>query len=948
MTTPVKDKRFFLTQKPPEGYIAGIGRGAIGFTTRSDIGNARNTEAPSGVPGFRGKTAPTASKFQRKDNGNTTSTEEDDDNDDDETQGNGKFDEFNGDQTDSFQDQNAQYDQEDEEADLIWESIDRKMDSRRKTKRELHEKEERERMEKSTPKIQEQLSDVSEQLSTMTEEEWSSIPDSGDYSKKNKLMKKKYDFFTPIPDSLIEKAKQENETTTILNTRHQGGTESTDLTHVSSARTDLLKMQLNRVSDSVSGKTCVDPKGYLTEMNSIHIASDAEIGDMKRTRLLFKSVVTTNPKFYPGWLNAAKLEVLDGDIAEARKIIEQACISCPDSEEVWIENAKLQTPEKAKYILGQAIKILPHSVKIWLYAMNLEKQVKIKKKIIKRALEFIPTSVKLWKEAVELEEDPDDARILLGRACECVTDNVELWLALANLESHQRAREVLNKARTEIPSSPEIWIAAAQLEESQGNREIVQKIIKKAIKSLSVDLQVMDREKWLAEAEKAEKAGFIVTCQAIVFETISMGIDEDERKRIWLLDAEEAVQKGSIKMANAIYAHILTVFPGKKSVWFKVAQLEKQYGTKEALDATLQKAITNCPNYELFWLMRAKEKWIHGQAQESREILAAAFKLNSNSEEIWLAAVKIESELNDIKVARALLTKARDSASTKRIWMKSAMLERDFGKDETAELQLIDKGLAKFPDFYKLWLMKAQLLERQKKAVEVVRSVYSQAQSKCPHEVPVWIESARFEIRNQQINRARSQLEVCRNKNPKSQDIYLELSRFELKYNSSPQIASQLSQKYLAMGLQECGNEHGGKLWSEIIANEPSHSKKNRCVDALNKCNNDPNVLLQVSIVFWKEGKLEKAREWFQKLVGKFPEFGDGFAFYYCYLLKTSSSSNSETPECIELIKKCQESEPRYGEHWIKVSKALGNSKLKSDQILKQVSFTILKDHILK
>ena len=28
--------------KPPEGYIPGLGRGAIGFITRSDLGPARN------------------------------------------------------------------------------------------------------------------------------------------------------------------------------------------------------------------------------------------------------------------------------------------------------------------------------------------------------------------------------------------------------------------------------------------------------------------------------------------------------------------------------------------------------------------------------------------------------------------------------------------------------------------------------------------------------------------------------------------------------------------------------------------------------------------------------------------------------------------------------------------------------------------------------------------
>jgi pre-mRNA-processing factor 6 len=41
-----KDIRYaFLQQQAPASYVAGLGRGASGFTTRSDIGPAR--EGPS-------------------------------------------------------------------------------------------------------------------------------------------------------------------------------------------------------------------------------------------------------------------------------------------------------------------------------------------------------------------------------------------------------------------------------------------------------------------------------------------------------------------------------------------------------------------------------------------------------------------------------------------------------------------------------------------------------------------------------------------------------------------------------------------------------------------------------------------------------------------------------------------------------------------------------------
>ena len=51
-------------------------------------------------------------------------------------------------------------------------------------------------------------------------------------------------------------------------------------------------------------------QGYLTDLNSMKVSSDAEISDIKKARLLLKSVTSTNPKHAPGWIAAARLEEL--------------------------------------------------------------------------------------------------------------------------------------------------------------------------------------------------------------------------------------------------------------------------------------------------------------------------------------------------------------------------------------------------------------------------------------------------------------------------------------------------------------------------------------------------------------------------------------------------------------------------------------------------------------
>jgi pre-mRNA-processing factor 6 len=155
-----------------------------------------------------------------------------------------------------------------------------------------------------------------------------------------------------------------------------------------------------------------------------------------------------------------------------------------------------------------------------------------------------------------------------------------------------------------------------------------------------------------------------------------------------------------------VYAHTLQQFPKKKSIWLKAALLEKQHGTPESLEAILKEAVTQCPEVrlvplsfdflfpfssfivgwqaEILWLMAAKEQWVLGRVANSRSILEAAFQENPNSEEIWLAAAKLEWESNEIERARAVLQRARIRAPSARVYMKSALLERECG-DRVAE-----------------------------------------------------------------------------------------------------------------------------------------------------------------------------------------------------------------------------------------------------------------------
>ena len=377
----------FNSLKPPPGYVPGAGRGAAGFTTRSDIG-------PS-MP---------APDMPHDDEKTETAPED------------VKFDEFLGSDTGVFA--GGAMDDEDKEAEAVWEHIEQRMDERRRAHREQNEKQQMEKFRRDNPKISEQFADLKRKLGDMTEADWESVPDIGDYTAKKH---KRSEHFVPVPDSLLARAAAANETVTALDASAMsagglggggGGGTMTDLTAIGAGRNTVVQLKLDKISDSVTGQTVVDPKGYLTDLKSVTVKSDSEISDIKKARLLLKSVINTNPKHAPGWIAAARLEEVAGRLAQARELIMKGCELCPGAEDMWLEAARLQTPENAKAILARGVAALPDAVMLWMQAARLEQGDAARKRVLLRALERIPQSVRLWKAAVEIS-DEDDARILL-------------------------------------------------------------------------------------------------------------------------------------------------------------------------------------------------------------------------------------------------------------------------------------------------------------------------------------------------------------------------------------------------------------------------------------------------------------------------------------------------------------------------------------------------------
>ncbi|KAH6812459.1 hypothetical protein C2S51_026221 [Perilla frutescens var. frutescens] len=288
----------FLSTKPPPIYVAGLGRGATAFTTRSDIGLARP------APDMPDRSMPEEERYDE----------------------NHKFDEFEGNEAGLFASVESD-DDEDKEADAVWVAIDKRMDSRRKERRETRVKEEIENYRASNPKIY-------------------------------------YGAVCRFEEEIVRivKAIQEKEHAWIK-----------DFTAVGEERGTVLSLKLDRLSESVSGSKMVDSEGYLTELKSKKIISYAEVYDINKAKLLHKSFTQTNPRQPHGWIAAARLEKmaakLELDGVTKSRVLRKGFDHVPDSVRLWKAPRRwveLASEDDARLLLQRAVECCPLHVDLWL------------------------------------------------------------------------------------------------------------------------------------------------------------------------------------------------------------------------------------------------------------------------------------------------------------------------------------------------------------------------------------------------------------------------------------------------------------------------------------------------------------------------------------------------------------------------------------------------------
>lgn len=852
------ERKAFLDQEPPPGYVAGVGRGASGFVTSAN-----------------------SARFESS---------------------------FGSENTAVPDDSGLLAAAQDDEADRIYNELDQRMTRRKPQQKRALE------VETGTGVIRPEFSQLKAGLAAVSADEWAALPDPGDITRKNKrqrLLDQQTQRMYAAPDTMIAGHSA------LTNSGNSNtNNPSTNTTSTSATSTSISVADIEQWEQSTAP-------------------------DISRTRPILASLRASQPGKASLWISSARLEELAHNYSKARLLIVEGCTRVPRSEEIWLESIRLHhsDPAACKRIVNDALRLNTYSEALWLRAVELEhpEDPGTRRKIVMKALEYLPASSGLWQMLVDLEEDDSGKKKLLDRAAE-LTHEWRFWLALVAVSPYQEAKTVLNRARKLLPADHRVWVAAVQLEERENPDVLPSKLLLmlgKAMKEIKKEaLSDKNVSTWLEEAVAAEKHDFPKSCGAIVEAAVSLLPEEDRLSA--LIDLAESYAS-HIATSTAIYENITKLYPHDVSSWCALFGSLKNAGELDRLYSFYESAISLNPDLVLFYLMYAKDKWIQGNDVPGARLVLERASAVLPCEKIWLAQIKLEVKNAEFENALRISSQSIQlDVETPRIWYKHIHLLRFLQLQKKVSEKEVDeasqKALRLFPDSYKLYLQRSQILVDQKNH-KAARDLLTVGCRKCNDVPEIHIALADIDLSLGSPARARSVLDSALLALPKSDKIYERKIRLERDQNDMV-TARQLVSK----ALKEVSDSP--LIWIQNLSmiQKLSH-RKNAFLDALKLTNNAPEILTAIGVFFWLEGKFPKAKTWFDRAISADSRNGDTWGWNYCFY--TKMGLEKERKKLLEQLEDSADDINR-GNTWISVVKAKENLNISPVDCIKLVADRLL------
>ncbi|CCD22731.1 U4/U6-U5 snRNP complex subunit PRP6 NDAI_0A05760 [Naumovozyma dairenensis CBS 421] len=812
----------FLDQSPPPGYVAGVGRGATGFSTRG--GKYINHKLPKRLQGNITNEIPIE---------DTT---------------------------------------DEEEAEEVFAGIEKKLTSKRMHKTSNLSTTSRDPISD----IPHQFADLKRSLATVSEEEWLHIPEAGDTTRRNKrnrMEEQQHRKTYAAPDSLISKSvdlvKLTEEREKILARKLDSGfddlkrqTDSgsvgiidklesliTDVSNITPTSNDDIK-KTRLILQSYRRSEPRKPDAWLA---SIKLEDNAR--NFRLAKNLAEEGCSNCPKSVDLWLENIRLHC--ADLHRCKVLVTSAIRFNPQSVALWLKGVELENEALNKYrVVRKALQEMPYSEELWKLAIKYEKDKVEGLKILERAVAFVPKSLSLWKALINIQE-PAAAKVSLKKARKYLPNDADLCVLDCQLEEMSNPTlleadlsAILHNYISHLKNNKVQLLSLKQWLEKARKLEDEEKYKLTFMTLLSVILAEYPLEECVNELKSFEPCRTKLYC----FKTLLINHQTD--LNLWNIFIEACDLLDNKDEMYTTFDGIL-FYGSHPSIIKKNQDLILKYGKEICRDSQDSEKALSIFNKALYIL------------PESSKLLSAKFKLLctlGRFDEAEILATNI-LEKNSVD----------DPEGVEKFHYYYASLLRYNGQNEKAIQFLSESCLPHFPKNYKFYLQLGQIYI-DTKDYKTSREIYLSGTKELPDSPLLWIYLARTdEIYLKNTIRARSELDTAILKNPTLDILLITKAQMESRLENYQQAELIVDQ-----GLMKFPKSPG--LWVErirLLGNKRASQRKTIFQDALKKTGNDHAILLEIGMSLYSESQYQASLKWFERAVRKNPRYGDSWIWLF-------------------------------------------------------------------
>ena len=151
---------------------------------------------------------------------------------------------------------------------------------------------------------------------------------------------------------------------------------------------------------------------------------------------------------------------------------------------------------------------------------------------------------------------------------------------------------------------------------------------------------------------------------------MGLGVNDEEREKTWIEDADLFMKRDSYFTARAILSYSAEVLPEKLNIYSKLLDFEEKYSSKKYptpdtykftplkaedvkkhwyFDEALDRAIRDCPHHVDFWVKSIMRKFEIGFVDLAKETLLQSEISLPNNERLLTLSGKLEAKNGNLE-----------------------------------------------------------------------------------------------------------------------------------------------------------------------------------------------------------------------------------------------------------------------------------------------------------